>query len=323
MGSFSDKPILSICIPTYNRSEYLRKCLESIGFQEEFQKGFVEIVISDNASEDTTEEVVKEYVQKYQNIVYSKNEKNIRDENFPYVLSKGNGRLRRLCNDTMIFEPDSLKEICRVIRKYEVERPYLFWSNGELGMVDNIKSVDFREFVKLANFLFTAISSFSIWDDECLNIEADTKGTELFLWQVRKALELIYKKNSAVICNKKLTIVQSVPNKNISYGLYKVFYQNFFELLEPYIELKVLGNKEKEHLEKELLFNFFMEWCINWELSTGNFQYSKEENLKAVIKRQYKGKNYWIKYICMYNLKITKRRFKRFLINSKELFLFK
>ena len=44
------KPLVSICIPTYNRVEQLKITMESIMAQPEFREGKVEIVISDNAS---------------------------------------------------------------------------------------------------------------------------------------------------------------------------------------------------------------------------------------------------------------------------------
>ena len=59
------KPLLSICIPTYNRSGYLEQCLESIVHQERFDE--IEVIISDNCSTDDTEAVCKKY-KSFQNI---------------------------------------------------------------------------------------------------------------------------------------------------------------------------------------------------------------------------------------------------------------
>ena len=75
--------LVSICIPTYNRSTYLRQSLERYIVEKEFIDGKVEIVISDNASTDDTKMVVEEYVKKYKNIRYYRNKENIRDKNFP------------------------------------------------------------------------------------------------------------------------------------------------------------------------------------------------------------------------------------------------
>ena len=71
------KPILlSICIPTYNRSKYLKELLDvihkqSIDFAEE-----VEVVISDNASTDDTSSVIDIYKTKFLNFVVNRWEKN-------------------------------------------------------------------------------------------------------------------------------------------------------------------------------------------------------------------------------------------------------
>ena len=89
-------PILSICIPTYNRSEHLRKTLDSIIRQKEFATKQVEIVISDNASTDNTEIVAREYCERYSNIFYYKNEKNIIDRNLPLVISRATAIYRKL-----------------------------------------------------------------------------------------------------------------------------------------------------------------------------------------------------------------------------------
>ena len=58
-----EKPLLCICIPTYNRSKNIKRSLDSIVNQNEFLNRTVEIVISDNASADDTEEVVKPYLE--------------------------------------------------------------------------------------------------------------------------------------------------------------------------------------------------------------------------------------------------------------------
>ena len=57
--------LVSICIPTYNRAPYLKKCLDSLVCQPEFQQGLVEIVVSDNASTDDTEKVAEAYSTAY------------------------------------------------------------------------------------------------------------------------------------------------------------------------------------------------------------------------------------------------------------------
>ncbi|MEO8270059.1 MAG: glycosyltransferase family 2 protein [Aureliella sp.] len=58
-------PLLSICIPTYNRSELLDVCLASILPQIQRWGEMVEVVISDDASNDGTEALLDRYAQHY------------------------------------------------------------------------------------------------------------------------------------------------------------------------------------------------------------------------------------------------------------------
>jgi glycosyltransferase involved in cell wall biosynthesis len=73
-------PILSICIPTYNRAHYLKNCLESLKIQiidNPFLTDAVEIVISDNHSTDNTAGVAESYRRYFRHFVYRCAEKNV------------------------------------------------------------------------------------------------------------------------------------------------------------------------------------------------------------------------------------------------------
>jgi len=67
-----DKPLLSICIPTYNRAPFLKECLASITtqFKNEAIKKKVNIKILDNQSADNTKEIVKSFTDIFDNITY-------------------------------------------------------------------------------------------------------------------------------------------------------------------------------------------------------------------------------------------------------------
>jgi glycosyltransferase involved in cell wall biosynthesis len=305
-----NKPLLSICIPTYNRASYLKKSIESIISQKEFIDEKVEIIISDNASSDDTQSVVACYTSKYKNIHYFKNEKNVRDQNFPIVLSEGNGLLRRLSNDTSIYKPDALYQICKVIENNLQDRPYIFWAEGCGKIKEQLKFFNFRDGITDVSFYITAISCFSVWENECIDIKNDISGCELSLWQVRKSLEIMHKADKVLVFNEKTLNIQPVKNKDISYGLFKVFYNNYFYLLSPYFQNASLVESDREYLEKDLLYNFFTNWCVNWELNNKKFCYSKTENLKDAIESQYKNKPYWEKYCHYYKRKYFKQKIK-------------
>lgn len=66
---------LGVYIPTYNRSDKLRECLDS--FIPQVREYGFPIYVSDNGSEDGTEEVVNEEAKDYENIVYHRNSANL------------------------------------------------------------------------------------------------------------------------------------------------------------------------------------------------------------------------------------------------------
>jgi abequosyltransferase len=106
-----NKPLLSICIPTYNRAEFLKDALDSILKQINTKnKDKVEICISDNASEDNTEELVNEYQKKSPiPIIYHKNEKNMgADYNFLKVVEIANGEYCWLLGSDDIIEESGI-----------------------------------------------------------------------------------------------------------------------------------------------------------------------------------------------------------------------
>ena len=161
--------------------------------------------------------------------------------------------------------------------------------------------MNFSKGIKTASYWITAIACFSIWDNECDGIEKDTYGTELMLWQVRKTLELSAEKDNMVLINKALTSTQNVYKKDVSYGLYHVFFENYFTLLNPYFESGKLTEDDKNYLEKDLLLNFFLDWCVKWKLQNTTLQYSKTEDLCVKVYQQYHMKPYWKEYEKKFN----------------------
>lgn len=112
-----NRKILTIAIPTYNRSKYLLECLNSIVPQ--INKN-VELIISDNASQDNTKEVIEEYINKYPFIKYYRNKKNMgMDNNFLNCLRRASGDYVHIMSDDDIMLPNCINEIIRYINIYK------------------------------------------------------------------------------------------------------------------------------------------------------------------------------------------------------------
>lgn len=114
------KPVISICIPTYNRAECLRTCLESITeqFKDPLARESAEVVISDNASIDDTENLVKEFQKEFSNVLYYKNFENLGvDRNILNVVEKANGEYAWLMGDDDALFPDAIDYMLQKLKE--------------------------------------------------------------------------------------------------------------------------------------------------------------------------------------------------------------
>lgn len=192
----NEKPLLSICIPTYNRAEYLVKSLDSLICLPEFNTSEVEVVISDNASTDNTQEIVKIYTDRYNTIHYYRNEENIRDKNFPTSIIRANGTFRKLCNDTLIYSDNYLSYLLYNIKIYQKDKPFLFFPNHNLGkkQKDLYECSNINDFLRIGSFYITWIAAFGFWEDELSLVDDWFAGGETSLWQTKVLLDILSKK---------------------------------------------------------------------------------------------------------------------------------
>jgi abequosyltransferase len=102
-------PRLSICIPTYNRADFIGHCLDSI--LDQWVEG-VELVIVDGASKDATPSVIAEYQRRYPFIKYFRRSSNVGiDEDVLKVVELATGDYCWLMSDDDQFEQGALAEV--------------------------------------------------------------------------------------------------------------------------------------------------------------------------------------------------------------------
>ena len=103
----TEAPLLTIAIPTYNRSRYLRRLLDSLRPQleeEENRKFCIELLISDNASPDGTPALLEGY--RHSGLVFRslRNASNIgADGNFVQCFTEASGRYVWIVGDDDII----------------------------------------------------------------------------------------------------------------------------------------------------------------------------------------------------------------------------
>ena len=106
---------LSICIPTYNRAQFLAPLFDSIVDQTGYSCE-IEVVVSDNASTDDTPELIEQYRDRLPNLVYRRAPENMgADRNFLKAVELASGQYCWLMGSDDRLEPDGIRHIADML----------------------------------------------------------------------------------------------------------------------------------------------------------------------------------------------------------------
>lgn len=300
--------LLSICIPTFNRASLLSKCIGSIVNQEEFNH-LVELVISDNCSDDNTFQIVESYQKRYPNIIYNRNENNLVDRNFFKVLSLARGKFLKLSNDYSLFLSGSLKTILDVISFYQSSHSVILFSNNRINLTGEIKEYgNIDEFIQHASYWITWILCFGIWKTEFdkLKEEDFSKSFDLHFFQVEmliRNLELGYK---PVICNTLIISNQPLPAKS-RYNIFSVFIKNYLTLLEQYVARNLILKSTFKKEKKKLLYNFIFPWYCDLVINKNKDHNFETEGAIVLLIRYFKITDFLKFYLKILNYYIARK----------------
>jgi abequosyltransferase len=274
------KPLISICIPTFNRSRILANSLESLINQDFFiNNQYVEVIVSDNSSNDDTEIVCKKYLEKYPGkFFYYKNATNIGDKNFQKSLSYGSGEFLKLSNDSLCYKHGSLQHMVELIKKNIEKKPVLFFLNNGTPTPNRIyKPKNPDDFISKVSYFVTSIACFGIWRVDFDKLVDFNRRSDLQLTQVDVLFRLLSEPNrQSLVDNKYLFGVQDVGGKG-GYGLFNVFVENYFYLLDQFSIKTAVRNKEKRRILLNHVALFDAE-------SVYKNSFLKEDRFKILIK---------------------------------------
>ncbi|MGN0030429.1 MAG: glycosyltransferase family 2 protein [Candidatus Gastranaerophilaceae bacterium] len=300
------QPLLSICIPTYNRAELLEQTIESIVVEKVFQNTFdVEIVISDNCSSDKTQEICNKYVQEFPNkIIYNRESNNIgADNNFTKVLSLANGKLLKLNNDKCMFLPGALDIILQFIKNNLKEKNILFFSNG----VQNFYKEDscneeyyichnINDLLNIASHRITWIGAFSIWKEDFENYKDFQTGISLQLLQTKILLEFL-EQNRKIIVSKDNLLRVLPTNNNGGYNPAKIFGVNYLNILIAKYYKNGTLNKKVYEREKYNTLKLINQLYFDYKK---RYTYIKDGYFKYLLPIYYSNLYFYIFFVISY-----------------------
>lgn len=280
----TEKILLSICIPTFNRANILNETIKKIVSDIDFDHN-VELVISDNCSTDNTKEIVEKYCLQFKNVKYFRNDINISDNNFWLALTRGNGIYRKLQNDNLAFKLGSLARIKMDIYDNLKNNKPIFFSGGTIYTKKKNESIicnSLDEYVQSISTFVTYISNFGAYSKDLEIVSNPNLYQDLKLCQNDWSYQITEKRNGCIIYDYEIYEIIPIPlGVRKGYNWFNVHLNNYYKIMKPYIikgsiSLKTYtGDRINliKYFRPELIKIFIYNYDRNWKFDTkGTFK---------------------------------------------------
>ena len=118
MNTYTDAPLLTISVPTYQRVDLLERCLASIVPGEPSTSGMIELVINDNSPEPETEDLVERFCASWASpLRYYRNPAGTGAVgNFNHCIERANGRYNLILHDDDYLLPGAVDGIVHTLQ---------------------------------------------------------------------------------------------------------------------------------------------------------------------------------------------------------------
>lgn len=255
--------LLSLCIPTFNRDSYLSICLESI-VKQVGNNDEVEIIISDNASDDNTNDVVNRYFNNYRNVKYFRQDTNIGgNANIVQVLKYGKGKYLKLLNDYGGFKDGGALKMLEIVKAHLENKEILFFANGVsyLRKKDFYYSKDLDEFLRVCSFQSQWILTIGFWKDDFETMMNYYQFKTKSFFQTELLFENFNLGKKAVTYTREIFKLSQIYNKKTGFNFFDVFINSYFNTI-------IVGLKNEKRISKSTFRKeknrFFTDWVFSW-----------------------------------------------------------
>ena len=234
----NNRKILSIAIPTYNRVKKLEKSITRIiNFCADKE---VEIIVSDNASNDGTKQAVERLQKLYPQIQYYRNERNLGfDGNFLNCFEKATGKYVWLIGDDDVVLNGSIESILSCLELHPIcvhlnssaliDEERMIISKPRFKVEGNIIIEDRNIFLEKIGIYCTFVSSLIFNGDLVHNVKNKERYFNTNILQSHVFLETMSEDGIYVI--NTYNSLAATNNKVVSYDVLRTWIKNYSDLL--------------------------------------------------------------------------------------------
>jgi glycosyltransferase involved in cell wall biosynthesis len=256
-------PVLTIAIPTFNRSTFLQLNLQQLNNEIKLcPHDAIELLVSDNASVDETECIVECAQKLGMSIKYIKNDKNIgSDANIAQCFNMARGRYVLILGDDDLLVDGVLPSLLNQLKNKQYGVVFLksygynndFRKESPGGFWECQIYNDSGKFIEKVAHLVTLISGCIINKEILGDVDAiqfcgsNLVQVNLVISAALNAKENLYVSSYSVACKR---------NNSEGYNFSNVFVENFFNILDSYQSSGLTKNTINK-IENHLILSFF------------------------------------------------------------------
>lgn len=296
----SKETILSICIPTWNRSHFLKKSLSSLKKQiSEQNKKLLEIYVSDNCSDDDTKDVVESFISNGLPIKYFRQKENVgASRNFIHCMNECSGRYVLLLGDDDILKDGALEKIINVLVDNDYGLVYIY-DNKATGKSKEFENSE--EFLMYLSYWITFMSG-NIFLREVVSKIDSTKYTGTHLLQMPYYILSALSRKKNLAFGEKIIEGSLDKKNNGGFNFYEVFVRNYLNIYKEFVTNKIMTIGTYKWLKRDIYFHYIIPYNFKFFFLKQNVK--KEDGLQNqrsgykidganIILKDYYGKEYY------------------------------
>lgn len=253
------QPLLSICIPTWNRAQFLKLSLDSIKKQlSDIDNGKLEILVSDNCSTDSTPELVRSYMDEGMPIKYNRNNENKgADWNFLKCIQLAASKYILLLGDDDILLPGTVQYLISVLEKNDWGLVHISPEKGK-NEVEIFSTPN--ECLGKIGYWITFISANIFRSDIVPFIENPERYDKSFFLQIPFYIKSALSRGKSLKITRPIFDASLDSGFNGGYNLYEVFVKSYLNIWHEFVDSKEIPISVYKSIRKNMLMKFLISW---------------------------------------------------------------
>lgn len=292
-------PLLSLCIPTNGKVEWMIPVIESI-YAQGVDNTLFEVVVTDNGVKQDLAKAIKKYT--YENFHYYQTS----SQGFTNQIDafeKCSGVFCKMLNHRSKMLPGSIESLLQFVKRYETTKPILYCSEGNAKGEEYIECANTDEFVRSMSYWVSWSAGTGAWKSDLYDIRKQKTDT---MFPHTTILFGLRDESKYVIWNGKYEEMADDAGKG-GYDVFQTFGVGFLDLLSG-LRIKKRISQDTFIKVKRDLFGFLCSVYINEVLLPTKHTFIIQNVRQSMT--VYYGPYYYYKMVCSSWIKAPIRRLK-------------